>query len=1154
MIHNKKIRDIVIFSIISLLVLGIFLPISQADYLKRINSFDKGPSYTNVVPIEKITFVNYDEESLLDDYAYLASVPTAVFKDQNPDENRLFSHPLLFYKDELELDEDKEKTLDSRVGIDFFMEDWMSYCNKKLDQITLINLPESKLHEDWDAREIISIDNNNPYDIASNLALKEWSYSENAVVAVIDEEFKNKDEIFTNKIEDTLQTCDVYDEPTFDVKQTNSLNPVSSEFEVGDDYVFIKAEAWWDGALIAGNMVPAGDPDLQLFCKKDDEWMQTAAVASWNLYYPAGHEITQSYVYQSGDWRVSITDFPTEDDAPRNGIPGLFEVQGSILGLFKTSVTYHVDVSMYPGINVKLPDNPPYGCRDVDLKLTWDNPNVNLGFTLVGPSGEAICTVINESRNDEQEMNIFQLGECLEDESYSISVFTLSDITHPINFEIEYSWKSEITKKEGDALTSATEGAILASQLNAPLLYTSSTNLAESTKNTLYKLGVENIYLVDIGKNLNLDVKDELMKINNIKSSYFKLKDIYNKIMELSGSNDVVFTTIDPWTYYYKGELKAAGETENASFIGPAAYIAAHHGSPAIIIDNHPELSSATVWHNEFWRRSVADRDTKKPSVAEMYLTGVRIYDFLKEYNFDKAGEETIITVADQYDIGMPWDRMFLGLAYSGRICGSPVDTAVTISRSMFYPVLIFENPALQGEVSLINGSSSSREGLRGLLQKPYFNTLVVKEGGKEKYSYPVLCSFVTHKYRFNERASKYYGSLYQCADGLIPGESTTMQPIDQGVNSKYYDDDGMYFPDMTETEVIPFYLNKGGFDVAFSTELESVKTNLEQGVLLWIHASHGSHPQGGRTLFWDPITGLNRHTPAKIVAGAKYELNPWRGYDWLLGSTEEPDTMTMDMVGIIPFTNHKSLIWPAMGMDWAIARKPIKELLNKIITPNNPDGPFTIDDLYDGLTGTVHFSKYTLVNKNSSQIEDGLGNLHSMGFITSICQTSNTYLHLMMIRHGSVFQVQDPWPTSWYGSIWRQSIPRDIILGYTAGQAYARGISHVGPLYIGGGADGPQWWWDDAENVIFFGDPNLRMYVPSTEYSNDNHWDIEDITSLSYNEELTVNGHMPFGATGYPHEKEPKTFLNENMFVLVILGIIIILLVLLVIIGRKKK
>jgi hypothetical protein len=1146
---KDKSKKVILLMIVILFLAGSFAPLIQGLDTGVYQGFDKGPSYTSVVPMKKVTFVNFDEDSYIDDYAYLASIPTAIFNEQN----KLFSHPLLFYQDKLEYNDDKYRSLDAYTGIYYFMQDYMSYCNGKLDQMTLINLGAEKITPEWRADEIVEITGEDIYEIASKIALSDWSYSDNAVIAVSQETFDNLDlQEKHNEIKKQLPANKIKKLETFNVEQTNRLNPVSAFFEVDEKYCFIEAEAWWDGMLVAGTMLPTGDPDIQLYCKKDDKWMQTVATAAWNIYYPAGHEITKSYVYSPGDWRVTITDFPTESDAPRSGIPNLFQLQGSLFNFFKPVVNYHVDITLFPGITFELPDAPPFGCRDAEFKLSWNNPDVVLGFTLIGPGGEAIYTEINESKTKNQEMTIDFLGECLPDESYKVSVFSLNDVTIPVDFTLEYSFKQEIPEKKADSLASASNGAVLASNLNAPLLYTKADSLSECTSNALYTLGVKNIYIVDINKNLNKEIFDELTKIAKIEKNYLKLEDIYTDILNDTGSNSIVFTTIDPWTKWYVAELKPGDETDAGLFLGPAAYIAAHHGTPVLIIDNHPELSSAAVWHNEFWRRYSAERYNYKPSVAEMSLTGARVYDFLGKYGFDKPGDETIVTVADQYDIGVSWDRVFVGVANSGRFCGTPVDTAVSISRSMFYPALIFENPALKGSVNLINGSKSERGGLLGLFQKPYLNTLVVKEGGEEKYDFPVLCSFVTHKHRFNERASAYYETKYECADGRVPGETASMQHIDQGVNEKYTGDAGMYFPDMTETEIVPFYLNKGGFDTAFSTNLQAVQNNLNQGVLLWIHASHGTQQEGGRTLFWDVDTGFGEnHKLAGILAGAKYEVNPWRGYDWYLGSTQEPDTMTMDIKGMMPFTNHNSLIIPATGMDWVLARKPIREKLNQVIPFIDP---FDTDNLYDGLIGTVSFSRYPLVDKNALQIEEGLENIYSVGFVTSICQTSNTYLHLMMIRHGSVFQVQDPWPTSWYGAIWRQSIPRDIILGYTVGEAYTRGMSTVGNLYLGGGKDGPQWWWDDAQNVVYFGDPNLRMYVPSTEYSDNNYWEKDETRPIKYDAELSINGHMPFGATSYPYAREkPALFFGMPLFIVVILVLVVILVMAILLFGKKK-
>ena len=1150
-------KKIIIMLIIGLMVIGAVLPAIDAGDDLRIKGFDKGPSYKNVVPVKKTTFVNLDKYSLYDDYAYLAALPTAVFNS----DDMLFSHPLLFYQDKMDLEDDADLPSDAFTGIKYFMQDWMGYCDNRLDQMTLINVNQNQLESDWDAKEYITIDSTNPYEIAKILALQDWSYSDDAVVAVIDEEFDSNEEKVTNVISGTVPALKTKKETLFTTKQTNSLNPVSEGFTVDKGYKQVFLECWWDSIIIGGESgvtIPTGDPDLQISFKSDDKWMQAQITSEWNINRPAGHEYKQSYVYKPGDWRVTITDFPTESEAPRSNL-GPLEIQGSILGAFRKNVKYNIEVTQYPGVDIKIPDLPGFGVENAKFKLTWDNPSVNLGLTLIGTSGEAIYTEYNESREDYQEIIIDRLGQCPEGEYYSISVHSLNDVNQPVDFEIEYSWDNAVPEEKGDALASATQGAVLASSINAPLLYVKPSSIPSVTNDALYKLGVENVHLVDIGSHASKNVKDEINEFANSVTTYNDLRKIYDEIREISGSDDVVFTSMDPWTSWKTLELRPDEEFEGALYIGPAAYIAAHHGTPAIIVETHPKLSSATNWHNEFWRLFSKDRNQKKPAVAEMVYSGRKIYDFLKDYDFDKEGLENIVTVAGQYEIGIPWDRIFPGVANSGRICGTPTDTSVWISRSMFYPALIYENPALQGKVKLETGSKSERNGLIGLLQKPLFNTLhITSESHEEEFEFPALCSFVTVKHRFNERASKYYGSMYQCANGMIPGVSSTMEPIDEGSIKKYTGKDGMYFPDISNSEIVPFYLERGGFDPVFSVRLEEVTKDLNQGVIFWLHTSHGNQGKGGQTLFWDPQSGFT-HKPLaglfKKQTGAYKEYNPWRGYDWYLGSTEEPDTMSMDVVGVIPFTNIKSRLMPAMGTDWVLSRKPIREwLVDRPILGPIFDIFIETEDLYDGVTGSISFSKDHLDWKTYSEIEALLDNLHSVGFVTAICQTSNTYFHLMLMRHGSVYQVQDPWPTSWYGSVWQQSIPRDMILGNTVGEAYTKGISHVGVLYLGGGGptgDEPQWWWDDAENVVYFGDPELRMYVPENDYSNMNNW--EKPKKLAYDEELNLNGHMPYGATSYPHEKEPVNLLSQYL-VYIIIAIIIILIIVAVAKVKKKS
>jgi hypothetical protein len=925
-VMKKKIMKI--NAVLSLVIIGImltvtFMPIITGADINRVDGFDKGPSYLPVVPMKKVTMVNFDEDTYLDDYAYLASVPSSVFNYND----KLYSSPLLFYQEELEIKEEKEVTLDARKGLNYFMEDWMSYCTGQMDQMILINLDENDLDDDWNAKEYVTISGETASDIANQIALADWSYSDDAVIAVIEDDFQETEIETIGEVSGTLHSKDVKKLETFNLKQTNSLNPVFYDFDVDEGYKYMEADCWWDGyivnILIGEAMIPTGDPDIQLYCKYNDGWMQTSAAAAWNIYSPIGHEPSQAYVYKSGSWRVGVTDMPTEGETgiepPRK--PLLFgkfiTQQGTFNGWIKDkidgSVTYHVDITLYPGVEVEVPDLPPFGCRDAEIKLRWDDDNVNLGFTLVGPSGEAIITVAGEPEESGlQEIDLYSLGECLDGESYTISVFSKDDLSRPLDFTVEYSWKQKISQKQGDALASATEGSVLASTLNAPLLYVNSTTIDDDTISALYMLGVENIYLVDFGGHISEQTFSDLEYNFVIKKHYELIDDIIFDICEMTGSNDIVFTTIDPWTYWYMKELKPGGETDAGMFIGPAAYIAAHHGTPVLIVDMHPQLSSAVTYHNELWRHFSKERYDGLPSSGEMVLTGQRIYDFLRDYNFDREGDENIITVADQFDIGVSWDRIFIGVANSGRFCGSPVDTAYWISRNMFYPALVFENPAMKGKTSLIQGSTSSREGIRGLLRYPIGNSLVINEGGEEKFEYPVLCSFVTQKYRFNERASKYYGATYECADGLVPGESPSFEAIDMGSIKEHTGKDGSYFADMSETEMVPFYLERGGYDPVLSTSFDAVSENLNRGVLLWIHASHGSHGGGGNTDFWN----VEEAWPAglkilKPFIGALKEENPQAGYEWMLGSTEEPDTMTMDIKGIVPFTNWDGPIWP---------------------------------------------------------------------------------------------------------------------------------------------------------------------------------------------------------------------------------------------------
>ena len=485
----------------------------------------------------------------------------------------------------------------------------------------------------------------------------------------------------------------------------------------------------------------------------------------------------------------------------------------ALLNILGRPITeYDCKITKYPGIELEIPDKPPFGCRNATFKLTWDNDEINLGLAVVGPNGEEVDSVMDEDA-DSQTIHLEQLGECPKEKKYSLVIYALTDVKIPSKFELDYSWDQNISSKEGDCLASACEGAIFASITNSPLLYTSTAEITQCTLDTLSTLDVRRITLMDIGKHISNEVIQTLENYCDTIDHISNYADAYDMIREKTNSSAVVFSTIDPWSYWYytnkAKELKPAGEYKKAFYFGPAAYAAAHHGSPLLLVDNHPELSSAIMWHNEFWKKN-GNGYTHLP-VAPMVLTGRSVYQFLKDYGFDIKGKESILSIGGQYDIAPSWTRVYAGVANPGTIIGTPVDSSHWISRNIFYPALIFENPALRGNVDLVNGSKCRRvqssiipfRPLQGFFQRIFkqplsSNLKIIQPSKVQRYTYPVLHTYGCYGHRFNERGGNYWGTVYQARDGTIPGVTKSNNEIDQGTRVKHEGIYGCFYPDIS--------------------------------------------------------------------------------------------------------------------------------------------------------------------------------------------------------------------------------------------------------------------------------------------------------------------------------------------------------------------
>jgi len=1200
-IKKIKVKIISITVLISLIFMSCVTPVISAENvnINRINAFEKGIPWQKFETLKKVTFVNFDKETLIDDYAYLASIPASIFSNGD----MIFSSPLLFFQSQNSYPNEIEyKFLNDYMGTHYFMEDFMGYCNGKLDQITTINVDKEDLEDSWDAENYCYLNNDNSFNLAAQIALNEWSYSKKAIIAVIEENYEKPENTNIMGYEKGVISGNVHKE-SLKVNRGYGPAPVFEKFKISDAYKYIKADLWYPAVSIKSNLLtavpgfagarivlPSIDPDFQLYCMYKGDWLQTSSAAEMAIT-GGPHEQCFSYVYNPGDWRVGVTNMPTEGGDDEEFSHYLFrgdriKIYGSNIDALKnllgTPVTkFNVDLTMYPGVEVDISDLPPFGCRNASFKLNWNNQAIKLGLTIIGPSGEEVYSVLDEEKSF-QEIYLDQLGECLDGEQYKAVVFALTDVASPVEFNVSYSWQQNITRKEADLIASSCEGAILGSLLNAPLLYTTPSDLSDDTISVLYKLGVDEIFIVDIGGYLTKNVRNEIANVAEIKEHFSNYLSVYDYIMSISGQNDIIFSTIDPWSYWFYQDkprlLKPEGEFKKAYVFAPASYAAAFHGSPLILVDNHPELSGAIMWHNEFWKKSA--NGYKDPPIAPLFLTGTRAYEFLREIGLNKEGVESMLSIAGQYDIGPTWTRTFAGVANSGAIIGTPVDVTNHICRCIFYPGLIFENPALKGKVELVNGSKSIRvqpsiipfrpfQGLiERFLKRPIGSNLkIVRPSRVEEYTYPVLHTYGCYSYRFNERGEDYWQAWYETRDGIIPGITESYADIDQGVRMKFEGLSGGYHADLSESETTPFYASKAGYGNAYSMDFDITMDNLNKGVITWYMVLHGNSDQGGILAWYSPTAltdglveqGMNP-TLAKIfqyVVGIPLGLNPtiednpWRGYDQLWGSTAEPDSATLAsevglVLGILGLANPDGPLnggFIKTGLDFVPTNTPLTKNSN----------------YYDGLVGpysiTAMITKFTYSHP-ALEVDEKLKNLYSMAFYANSCLIGCNYLQIAFLRHGSAIQELDPWGTSYWGGVAFQELPRDFAIGKTVGQAYAEGRCKIGIKYVFEPDEERVWWWDNAQNIVLFGDPDLRIWVPSTEYDAEakNHWERDDVEPLTLksNEELNIDGHIPFGAAYYPNKREPELFLP--LWLLFIIALIFVLIILVAASGRRKK
>ena len=220
-------------------------------------------AWKELKPFSSLTLVGMDKESYTDDFAYLAAVPAAVFREKE----NLYSSPLLFYEPPYEGSE-KEMTLNANKGLGYFLEDWMTVNGGSLDTIQYINMPdeiEGIQLPSFENTSEIRINNTDIYALSSEIALKNWEYSDRAVLAVVDDDFSFSEKKTEGSLTGTVPAGEKATEHFEGSKDPDPQKPTYHNFTVEEGYEFMTALMTWETVPGCGDVTDRGrDPDLSL--------------------------------------------------------------------------------------------------------------------------------------------------------------------------------------------------------------------------------------------------------------------------------------------------------------------------------------------------------------------------------------------------------------------------------------------------------------------------------------------------------------------------------------------------------------------------------------------------------------------------------------------------------------------------------------------------------------------------------------------------------------------------------------------------------------------------------------------------------------------------------------------------------------------------
>jgi hypothetical protein len=710
-----------------------------------------------IIPIAKTFIIPNQPTSSADEFGYLASIPACNYLQAG----QRYLAPIVYSNDNTPTGYFDDPTAFGTVDntTQYLINDWNTYLSlngKTADQYTV---PAD------------------PVAAAADIATKNWNAAQTAVVAVDGHNFNDTTKTVLKRTGTIKHKTTVTTLPGDSPKIKNIGGSSGYPFFVQPKYCAINVSMLGTAANANLGLI------LPQFLTMAQDWWPSPYDAAGNaidMYYP----VTRPGVWSAGTDHLSnaYTFKITEYEGDRYHVK-VSDPDSVINATITTSSPSDLLVFLVdPAGNLRSPDIPVWNgpVNPVHIWNGLENPAYNPWRIWVpAPHTEFSCEVLHPEAG---KWTVLVVPRNANGGSVS---YTLTTTIRTIN------------QKRANAEMSASNAAVIASMIHAPLLYVTEDSVPTATANAFTTLGVIKVIFVERG-DLGSAVRTKLPTIDkDLKTT----ADIVTEIKSLPGTENYITIT----------SLKTG-----KGFFAPAAMLAAYHGSPILRIEDMPGNPAAVVDRIETWQLWDGDyyhgsRSTGHLPMAsapidqnkmKLYISLLKyllqgtgtlpdygldakrywnqemvtaVQSYVKSLNLDLPGQEGYAIVAPRKDICLDLHSALMGNnSYAGHVPGdTPAYTSDVVVRDVLYPALIFANPnrAITTSEMMNFPDGGAWKCNDGKMYKAYSSREVKNAFSSHLRTYDGHCTWVAHLQRMNDGASVFYYSGHGTGGSGISGQ-----------------------------------------------------------------------------------------------------------------------------------------------------------------------------------------------------------------------------------------------------------------------------------------------------------------------------------------------------------------------------------------------